>query len=144
MRKIVCAVFALILFILPAMAEQNIPDQSIIPAGFESIEMVDGEINEFSREMTLNAKTEFEYTFIGYFLPAGSYKVTNLGAYPSQVTIYINEKQKVDGWEEFKIPEDKRPLLVFAGESGELALAAGEFVKLADGDSVLFELTKVE
>ncbi len=144
MKKVFSLILAFSMLILPTMAEQIVPDQTIIPEGFESIVIVGGEENDFCLDMTLNANTEFEYTYKGYFLPAGSYKVTNQGEYPVQVTIYINEKQKVEGWEEFKTPEEKFPLLIFAGDTKELVLDEGEFVKISDGNTVLFELISAE
>ena len=144
MKTVFSLILTLALFILPVMAEQSIPDQTIIPDGFHSIDIVGGEANDFSVELELNAKTEFEYIFMGYFLPTGLYKVTNIGKYPTQVTIYINDKQKVDGWEEFKVPEEKYPLVIFVGDTKELELAEGEFIKIGEGDTVSFELISLK
>ena len=126
--------------LMPTQEEPAAPDSSVETEGHKSILIVSGRENEYAQSLTLNAKTEFEYTYMGYFLPAGTYKVTNQGEFPTQITIYINEKQKVDGWEEFKIPERKSPLLIFAGDTKELVLDEGEFVKIGDGDTVLFEM----
>ncbi len=66
-----------------------------------SVEIVAGETGEFGRELVLNAGTDFEDKTIGYFVPIGLYEVTNLGDKPTQVNVYKNEKNVVDGWEEW-------------------------------------------
>ena len=40
----------------------------------------------------LNKDTEFEDHIIGYFVPAGTYQVTNVDAHPTQMTVYQNKK----------------------------------------------------
>ena len=129
MKKIIALILAFALFSIPftSIAEEDKP--------FEPFTMTNLPEDPYCQPMILNEGTEFPVEFVGYFLPAGTYKFTNKGEFPTQLTIYINEKQVVDGWEEFKTPEDKHPAILFVDEPQELVIDEGEFIKLADGET---------
>lgn len=65
------------------------------------IYLVAGEKGEYGKSITMNKDTEFEESFFAYYVPYGTYKVTNIDEYRTQVNVFsdktvINE----DGWEE--------------------------------------------
>ncbi len=98
-------------------------------------------ISEYGKEMVLNEGSEFELKFIGYFLPSGTYTVTIIGDNKSvQITPYYDRIQVVDNWQEFETP-DERPIVLFAGESKELKIEEGVFIKLSDPCTCLFTKT---
>ena len=95
MKKVIYLFFILVILVTTAYANCD----EIESDAYVVYTITGGEIDEydFGREMVLNAKTSEEYRFIGYFLPAGVYRVTNLDSqYPVQVTVYINEIVKPD------------------------------------------------
>ena len=89
----------------PETEPTNIEEESTAPAesseeDVQPIRIVSGEENEYSEEYTLNAGTDSEETNIVYFLPAGRYKVTNIGKYINQINVYSRETYTDDaGWE---------------------------------------------
>ncbi len=108
---------------------------------FNSAVIHGGEENAWSQSLTLNAGKDTEYTFLGYFLPAGTYTATNRDEDAAiQLTVYKNVRQVIDGTEEFTMDPDKKPLLIFPGKSRELKLDENEFVKFSnDTGTVLIE-----
>ena len=65
------------------------------------ITLVAGEQGEYGKPMTMNKGTEFEENFFAYYVPYGTYKVTNIGEYVTQVNVYSDETViNEDGWEE--------------------------------------------
>ena len=56
---------------------------------------------EYGKLITYNKGSEFEESFYAYYIPEGSYTVTNKGKYMRQVSVYSNETHiKEDGWQE--------------------------------------------
>ena len=97
-------------------------------------------VGEYGEEKTINAGTDTAYSFIWFKIPAGTYEVKNEAAKGGcQVSLYTGIVS--DGKsEEFTI-SDTRPIVLMAGETGELTVKEGEYVKLADGkDSIRFTL----
>ena len=87
----------------------------------------------FSQSLTLNAGKESETSIIGYFLPSGTYNITNQDTEKAiKIIPYENVKQTIDGSEEFKTPKDKKPILVFPGKTGELSIEENEFILFSD------------
>ena len=64
------------------------------------IELIAGEPGEYGELFTMNKGTEFEETYYIYHIPAGTYRVTNIGKYMNQFNVYSDEVHVVDGWEE--------------------------------------------
>lgn len=136
MKKIFAILLLLVMFlpIIDAFSEAIIE----LP---ESFTIIGGELDAYGlgHELVLNAKTSEEYRFIGYFLPAGIYCITNMNPkFPLQVSVYKNEIEKTDRWEEFAI-SDQHPVLIFAGDSKEISIGENEFIKISDGDVIAIE-----
>ena len=138
MKKVIYLFFILVILVTTAYANCD----EIESDAYVVYTITGGEIDEydFGKEMVINAKTSEEYKFIGYFLPAGVYRVTNLDTqYPVQVTVYVNEIVKPEKWEEFT-SSDQRPLLLFVGDSKEMTILDNEFIKVSDGQTIMLEL----
>lgn len=123
----------------PAATETPAPVET---AAAEFSVMLDvAQAGEYGREIVLNAGTENEYKYFGYFFPAGHYRASYTdGKAWTQISFYkdgtaVNE----DGVEEAVISE-KRPILANVGEPVEFDLVEGEYIKLPDGQqNVLIE-----
>ena len=84
----------------------------------------------------MNAGTDTAYTFIWFKIPAGTYEIKNESAKGGcQITLYTGIVSN-DGSEEFTM-SDTRPIVLMAGNSSELTVKDGEYVKLADGDDLI-------
>lgn len=55
-------------------------------------EITAGKHGTYGKDLVLNKDTEFEDHIIGYFVPAGTYQVTNVDAHPTQMTVYQNKR----------------------------------------------------
>ena len=116
MKKIIILAMALILSLglngcvdeIPTMEQETeIIEESVVYESEDEIdeklvfELVAGEQGEYGDLNTLNAGTEFEETQYVYHIPAGTYRVTNIGEYMSQISVYSDETHITEeGWEE--------------------------------------------
>lgn len=112
------------------------PAAAETPAPALAVDLDASAPGDYGREITLNAGSESPYTYIGFYLPAGTYRAsyTGGGAW-AQLTFYmdgvtVNE----DGVEEPTMSEQP-PLLVKPGETPEFTLSEGEYIKLPDGET---------
>ena len=102
-----------------------------------SFTLTAGEAGEYGQEITYNKGTEFEETFYAYYIPEGTYTVTNAGDYMSQVTVCSNEKVTTDaGWEEAESTGDVK--LIDAGESDTITVEEGYHIEIVE--PAVFEL----
>lgn len=94
------------------------------------------EPGEYGRQITLNAGTANESTFIGFYIPAGEYTAANIDQKSAVQLTFCKDGSAVNsyGVEEI-IPAEQRPLVLMGGQSGSFSLAAGEYVKLSDDAS---------
>lgn len=105
-----------------------------------SFELLAGTAGAYGREVILNEGTEFEDKEIGYFVPAGTYKITNVGDYPSQVTVYNNETHVTEeGWEEWTDGNAQR---LEVNESVEMTVEDGYFISI--NEPTHLSLEKIE
>lgn len=95
---------------------------------------------EYGVWKTMNADTYMPYTFIEFHIPAGRYSVRNSNPrVATQISIYEDGyTTTTDGWEEHIIPEGMQPTLIMQGETGEITVGPGQYVKLSDGSSGLW------
>lgn len=104
-------------------------------------EMIAGEAGDYGRPLTLNAGTEFEDNTIGYFVPAGTYSVKNIGEYRTQVNVYKNEINVTsEGWEEWA---DGGCVVLQVGESKEIVVWDGYFLDIFIGSPSKILITKL-
>ena len=111
------------------------------PEEKEEIVLTWNDPGEYGKEITLNAGTSDAETYIGFYLPSGTYTVTNNGSGAVQVTVYKDgTNTTAEGWEE-PIMGDASPLVVMEGKDGSITIGENEYVKLSDGSSgVTFEI----
>ncbi|MCR5528390.1 MAG: hypothetical protein K6F49_04135 [Saccharofermentans sp.] len=91
-------------------------------------ELVAGEMGEYGQERVVNAGTDFEETVFCYYVPSGTYIVTNMGEYPTQVDVLKDELVVTEaGWEEWA---DAEAYVVQVGDSCEINVPEGYFIEL--------------
>ena len=97
------------------------------------------EEGEYGKTFTWNANTELPYTCIQFYIPTGTYNVTNNSSkVASQVSVYdegINVTE--EGWEE-PMGEAGNNVVLMPGESGKLTIKEGQYVKLADSSENIY------
>lgn len=98
-----------------------------------------GEAGEYGKLITYNKDTEFEETFYAYYVPSGTYTVTNQGEYMSQVNVYGNEMVITDGWEEPELVVDGVKLLD-VGESYTITVEENQHIEIAEPSVFEFKL----
>lgn len=98
-----------------------------------TIEIVGGEANEYSRNITLNADTDMPDERVVYFVPAGTYDVTNTSSRPDQFNVYTEETHITEeGWEEV-VDADSR--LLKAGDTETFEVPEGWYVYVTPGST---------
>lgn len=94
-----------------------------------SIELIAGEPGEYGDLFTMNEGTEFEETYHVYRIPAGTYTVTNTGAYLQQISVYSDEISVTEeGWEEPAETFYNKALNV--GQSDTFTIADGQHIEI--------------
>ncbi len=121
----------------PAAAATSEPAEQREIAEPLTIIIRSNQLGEYGTRFMLDEGTEFPYSGIQYFIPAGRYRVTNMSRTGSvQVSTYKNKINIVNGWQEFGTGTH-RPIVLFAGASGEIEVFDNEFVKMSDGTYTL-------
>ncbi|MGI6013652.1 MAG: hypothetical protein ACOX7K_05140 [Oscillospiraceae bacterium] len=96
-----------------------------------------GEAGEYGKLITYNKGTKFEENFYAFYIPEGTYTVTNKGEYMSQVNVYSDETHITeDGWEE---AESLGVKLLDVGKSDTITVSAGQHIKIAEPSVFEFE-----
>ena len=95
----------------------------------EAIELIAGETGEYGREVVMSEGTEFEEHLIVYYLPAGTYTVTNLGEYRTQVSVYEGfAKNDETGYDEYTNTGDI--VLLDVDGTDEIEIPEGWFIEI--------------
>ncbi len=104
----------------------------------KSFVITEGEKGEYGFELTLNKDTEDEETKYYYHIPVGEYKITNVGAYRTQVSVYGDKIVKNNaGWEEFDGSFD---CVAFnPNEIGTIHIGDNQLVEISPNGKVEFE-----
>lgn len=111
---VVVGLVLLVLFILnmfkPNDSTNNTAETTVVTSEIKNTEetkpvanvitLIAGEYGEYGKDLTYNEKTDIPNKIIAYYIPEGTYKVTNIGEYRAQVNVYSNKINLVDGWEE--------------------------------------------
>ncbi len=104
------------------------------------IELVAGEQGEYGKMVSYNKGTEFEENFYAYFVPAGTYKVTNTGKYMNQINVYSDKTQITEeGWEE--PAEVGMVKLLDVGKSDTITVKEGQHIDIG-AENGYFKLEK--
>ena len=104
-----------------------------------SFELVAGELGEYGSMITLNKGTSSPSTRCVYHIPAGTYKVTNIGQYMSQINVYSDKTHKnEEGWEE--PAETFYVKLLDVNASDSFSIKEGQYIYIAEPSRFKLEL----
>lgn len=96
-----------------------------------------GNAGEYGKTKVYNAGTEFEKKVYAYYIPTGTYFVTNKGKYRGQVNIYSDETHLTsEGWEE---PSSGVAKLVDVGQMIVITVRDGQHIEISQPDVFKFE-----
>ena len=94
-------------------------------------ELVAGEQGEYGKMITYNKGTEFEENFYAFYVPVGTYTVTNVGKYMSQFNVYSDEIVKNDdGWDE--VAESFFNKVIDVNKSETITVEEGQHIEIAE------------
>ena len=101
-------------------------------------ELVAGEQGEYGKMITYNKGTEFEENFYAFYVPVGTYTVTNVGKYMSQLNVYSDEIVKNDdGWDE--VAESFFNKVIDVNKSETVTVQEGQHIEIAEPSQFKFE-----
>ena len=101
-------------------------------------ELVAGEQGEYGKMITYNKGTEFEENFYAFYVPVGTYTVTNVGKYMSQLNVYSDEIVKNDdGWDE--VAESFYNKVIDVNKSETITFEEGQHIEIAEPSRFKFE-----
>ena len=101
--------------------------------------LVAGEAGEYGELFTVNKGNEFEETYYVYRVPSGTYKVTNVGDYMSQVNVYSDELKKTEeGWDEYA--ETFAVELLDVNKSATITIGEGQHIHIDEPSEFKFEM----
>lgn len=105
-------------------------------------ELVAGEQGDYGKMISYNKGTEFEENFYAYYIPYGSYKITNVGDYMTQVNVYSDETVITDaGWEEVA---DGSVKLIDVNASEEMTVPKGYHIEINEPSHIFLVQTSSE
>ena len=106
-----------------------------------TIELIAGEQGEYGQFITMSEGTDLEENFYDYYVPAGTYMVTNKGDYMNQINVYEGfAKNKDTGYDEYTNSGDFK--LLNSGETATIEVPDGWFIEIHE--PAHFSLTLVE
>ena len=136
MKKLIVLILAIVLVVTFAACGSGGSDDSADEGSFT---LTAGEAGEYGQLITYNKDTEFEEIFYAYYVPAGTYTVTNIGEYMGQINVYSDETVITEaGWEEAKSTGAVK--LIDVGESDTITVEEGQHIEIIEPD--VFELVK--
>ncbi len=118
------------------------PTPTLVPTP-ESVVLRWDEPGKYGEIVALNQGTDDEYSFVAHKVPAGEYILKNLDEkYSVQVSVYSNETYiNSSGVEEFVMGQ-QMPIVLKPGDSADITVQGGEYIKLSDGGNHAVELIK--
>lgn len=103
------------------------------------ITLIAGEQGEYGKLITMNKDTEFEESFYAYYVPYGTYKVTNIDEYQTQIGVYTDETIiNENGWEE--IANALHADVVKPNESITITVPQNYHVDIPEPSKIVLEL----
>ena len=126
---------------VPSTTDDNTPANTTTTTQEQklSFELVAGELGEYGSMITLNKGNSAANTRCVYHIPAGTYKVTNIGRYMDQIGVYSDETHITEeGWEE--PAESFYVKLLDVNASDTFSIQEGQYVYIAEPGRFKFEL----
>ena len=121
----------------PTTESEEMPIEPTTEKQVVDIVLSSDSLGDYGKEVTLNGWSDLSYTCILFYLPAGTYTVTNNDQYACQVSVYSGisySTSKTEGeWDEFLNENCARPIVLMPNSGPQkLEVNEGQFVKLAD------------
>lgn len=108
--------------------EEETTSETTEEAAALAFELIAGERGDYGKEKIYNEGTECEDKRIVYYVPYGTYKITNVGDYMTQVNVYSDETVITDaGWEEVA---DGSVKLIDVDASEEMTVPKGYHIEI--------------
>lgn len=109
----------------------------------DSIELIAGEQGEYGTLITMSEGTDMEESFYVYYVPAGTYTVTNEGEYMTQVNVYEGfARNNETGYDEYTATGDIK--LIDSGETATIEVPEGWFIEIQEPTHISLTLTTEE
>lgn len=106
-----------------------------------TIELIAGEQGEYGQLITMSEGTDMEESFYVYYVPGGSYEVTNEGNYMAQVSVYEGFSQNEEtGYDEYTNSGDI--LTLDTGKTDIIEILDGWFIEIQEPTHI--SLVKIE
>lgn len=129
-----------------ATQTEETTEQTEEPADSEednTIELIAGEQGEYGKEITMSEGTDMEESFYVYYIPAGTYTVTNEGDFMTQVNVYEGfAKNEESGYDEYTSTGDI--LMLDSEQSDTLEVPEGWFIEIQEPTHISLTLTDSE
>lgn len=123
---------------LTAPSEDVVEEMPEVEGEKISFTLVAGEIGDYGEKIVFNKGTDMEIERIYHHIPAGTYTVTNVGEYMSQLNVYSDEVHKnEDGWEEPVVAYENKVLKV--NESATITVDDSQAVYISEPAKYKFE-----
>lgn len=104
------------------------------------IELVAGEQGQYGKLITMSEGTDMEESFYVYYVPAGTYEVTNEGKYMTQVNVYEGfARNDETGYDEYTATGDIK--LIDSGKTDTIEVPDGWFIEIQEPAHISLTLT---
>lgn len=108
-----------------------------------SIDLIAGEQSEYGELITMNEGTDIEESFYVYYVPNGTYEVTNNGEHMTQVNVYEGfVKNDETGYDEYTTIGDI--ILLDVGATDTIEVPDGWFIEIHEPTYISLTLTNKE
>lgn len=107
------------------------------------IELIAGEQGQYGKLITMSEGTDMEESFYVYYIPGGTYEVTNDGEYMTQISVYESfSKNKETGYDEYTNTGDILALDV--GKTDTIEIPDGWFIEIQEPTHISLILSEKE
>ncbi|HFI0450079.1 TPA: hypothetical protein ACGOY4_000034 [Streptococcus suis] len=95
----------------------------------EAIILIADELGQFGRKIVMNEGTDMPEELIVFYLPAGTYRVENIGDYPAQITVYEGfARDESTGYDDYTATGDAK--LIEQGNTETIVIPEGWFIEI--------------
>ncbi len=108
-----------------------------------TFELIAGKQGQYGKKITINTGTDSEESFYVYHVPAGTYEVTNIGQYMTQVNVYEGFVKNEDtGYDEYTNTGDVK--LIDVAKTDTITVPDGWFIEIQEPAKIKLLLVKTE
>lgn len=106
-----------------------------------AIELIAGEQGQYGSLITMSKGTDMEESFYVYYVPAGTYEVTNKGDYMTQVSVYEGfAKNEETGYDEYTNMGEI--VMLDVGKTDTIEVPDGWFIEIQEPTHISMTLTE--